>query len=711
LLIEKHVFPRDKACGDGLTRSSVRLLGEMGLGGDLSSHQSVRGIRVVTDTNAHRDRRYNGRDPGLPDHGVVIPRRVLDHLVSRRAVDAGATLWEGTTATAPIIRERRACGVRVVRDRLEQEISATFVVLANGHDPRLARKLGIPPGDRWSTGFAVRGYFADVEDVEDLFLVYVPLVDPDGNRMVAGYGWAFPLPGSSANIGVGYFPTHRGDLRLNLRRTFDAFLAGLRERDARFARMRLIGRLRGAPLPCGMAPAHCTGPGFLVVGDAAGLVDPFTGEGIDGALESGKLAARVLNDALASPDPARADLGEYGRLLVARYGDRFHAGQRFVRMYGFIWKLLGNTVGVSRPLFDGVRHALITYGEEDSGAPGPETEAVCPPMEGAGLSADLLEIRRQIGTIIRSEYPLLARVTAIIADPWTRTLRPALALLSGRFGTDRGPDRIVAATCVELACMAHLMLLNVLDDQTLGEGPGPPARSSGIKWGNLFALMGGNYLLTKAYELSTRLGHEITTILAETSAEISRGRIRELTAAYDRTPSEDRYLEYIQSRTASLYELPCLVGASLSGAPRYVVDALSGYGRSLGIALQLIQDVLDVLAQSETVQDHPMTRILADGLMTMPMILTLDTYGGGPLQALLGRGRTAGERVEAVLPILRENDSLPRTRAKAAAFASRAKASLECLPASPTVRTLQAIADDVLDRAAGSPTSLATRSA
>jgi geranylgeranyl reductase family protein len=680
LLAEKVAFPRDKACGDGLTRSSMELLGELGLAERLASCHRVGGVRLSTDAHGHRDRRYGPFGGGGVDYGVVIPRRELDELVCRKAVEAGAVLWERAAVTELVVEGERVTGVVVRRREVEQRIAASFVVVANGGTSSLTRAIGGAARDRWSMGFAVRGYYHDVDPVEDLFHVYVPLVDPGRSRMLAGYGWVFPMGGSTANIGVGYFPTQQEDMDLNLREVFEAFVAGLRRRDRRFARMRLVGRLQGAPLHCGMDHTGSADAGVLLAGDAAGLVDPFTGEGIDSALESGRLAAQVLHAALASPDPRRADLREYPKLLERRFEDRFRAGRRFVKTYGFMWKLLGNTLQIRRPLFEHVRGALIDYGE-GHGHEEDALAAVRPVLARAGLADDLDAVADQLDSAVGSEFPALTGAVARTAGPSDLLVRAALVLLCARYGEARPVNRVAAAVCVELAACALL-----LHDNVLGGG-------TGVRWANMFALMTGNHLLARAHELATTLGEDLTASLSRTCALVYAGRIRDRGAAADPTWSDERYVRNTADGIAVLSEMACRVGASLAGAPRPVVDALGEYGRNLGVAMALVSDLADAAAEPSPGDDHRLAAVVSGGVVTYPILRALVSARGDEVRDLLARGARDAAVAEPLAAILRAGGSLRATAERAVEFAERARLALEAVPAVEGREHLAAVAE------------------
>jgi menaquinone-9 beta-reductase len=698
LLVERYAFPRDKACGDGVTRTSVELLAEMGVVEQLVGQQVVRGVRVVSERGKHFDRLYRPRDVGRPDYGLVVPRHTLDHLICQRAVVVGAQLREHTSVLGPLWHDGRVRGVRVRRDGLEEEIEAEFVVAADGGSSPFARRVGLKDGDRWSTGYAMRGYVADLPSgLDDLFQVYVPLVDQAGQRTIAGYGWVFPLPEQRANVGVGFFPTQQQDFAVNLRHAFDNFLESVRQRDPLFSAIRLTGRLRGAPLSCGLAASGCSAPGVVLVGDAAGLVDPFSGEGIDTALESGKLAADVLDAALARTDPAGADLREYGRLLEERYGDRFHLGKKLVKTYGFMWNLIETTAATRRPLFTTVRNAIIDYGVSDRVSRGALPSQGLPRLDGLRVTDDLERVRSEVASAARADFPLLAKVTGQLTDRVAQFVRSTLLLLACRVGGRSAPDRVRAATAVELACLALQVHADVLDREVEWSVTAGDARQ-GIHWGNLFAMSAGDYLLTRSYRLAAELGADVSQLMSRATADVCMGTLQPMSQARQLGPSLERYVEIADRRTATLFALPCRLGARLGGAPDAAFEQLAEYGRQVGLAFQLTSDVLDLLGDPDDPARRPAANLLQDGLLTYPVLVCLRGPAGGQLARLLGAASDEAT-LRRGLAILRDSGAIEATHTAARGFAEEARRTLDGLPATPVTAALADLAQYVAARA------------
>lgn len=682
LMLEKSSFPRDKACGDGVTRTSVNLLSEMGFTDELDAYPRVEGVSLINARGQQRDRLY-----GSSGHGYVVPRIALDQMSCNVARLAGVTVTEDARVIDPLVKSGRVCGVRVLHGGVQKELRATFVVAADGGTSRLAGRTGLKTQNRWSTGFAIRGYFGGVPDVAELFHVFVPLLAPGIERTIAGYGWVFPLEERHANIGVGFFPAQEGDLDLNLRAVLRGFLVSLTRLDPRFGDMTLDGRLRGAPLPCGFDPGACAGPGIVLVGDAAGLVDPFSGEGIDTALESGRVAAQVLDCALALRDPHSADLREYGALLDERYGDRFKLGQGLVKTYGFMWKLLDSTVDIPRPLFSCIRESIMNYGVASS------TVDLAPlELDGhfdeLGIMDDIQAVRHELRTATISGFPLLGQVTSRVADPVAQGLRSSILLLCHAVGRADRDASVTAATAIELACLAILVQDDVLDqDPPMGR-----VSAEGVQWGNLFAVTAANDLLTRSYRLATSLGPDVSTMMSRASASVCIGKLREFQHAGHPVLTAQRYVDIVGLQTGTTFALACRVGAWLGHLSEGTAWHLARYGWNLGVASRLMSDLAAVLDDRESRSDS--CSLEPDrAILSFPLVLALNSPAGRDLVNDSLAASSPRELSVQARALARRDGSLEETRRRAQDFADRAVRVLSCaLGPDPERRRLARIA-------------------
>lgn len=694
LLLERSRFPRDKACGDGLGRASVALLSDMGLEPYVAGYQRVGGVRIVGETFRETVVPYPDKGPRWAQYGAIVPRRDLDHLLAQAAVAAGAELWQEARVTAPVMRDGSVTGVVVRRQGIDTEVATTFAVAADGALSPFARAVGLTTRHSRSMGFAVRGYFTNTPAMGEMFNVYFPILDPNMQRALNGYGWVFPLVEGCVNVGVGYYPTDTHTAAVNLRRTFEQFVEWLRVKDPRLRDMRLAGRLSGAPVPCAEDLPRCAGRGTLLVGDAAGLVDPFTGEGIGAALESGKLAAEVLDGALATADPMRESLGEYDRRLDAAFTKRFETSRRLVGRSWFLLRLLENTLEIERPVFRSFCTAVIG-GHDSMEVPGREETLVDDAwLRARSAAGHVARVRHLLSAETDEDFPLLSQACAAAEDSTASVLRMHLVFVAAHFGVPDEPRVAAASAAIELANLALLMHGNVLAGGRL-----PAARAGApVRWGNIFAVTAGDYLLARAHGVAADLGAIITGIVSEASARAYVGRLWEAERAHAVDQSEAGRLDVVDAKTATLFALACRIGARLGGADHDAVERLAGFGRSLGIAFALIEEVREI-----TVDDWPgpppVRRMLEDGLYSWPAVAALRAREGGRLHALLAERSATEVHVREALALLRRSSALPRALDEARRHLVEAERSLAALPPVPARRVLGALIDFVADRA------------
>jgi menaquinone-9 beta-reductase len=689
LLVDRSRFPRDKACGDGLTVTSIGLLEEMGLGPTLRARPQVRGIRVRTREHGQRDFLYRSRAQSTWAAGVVVPRYDLDYLLTRRAQAAGAILWEGTRAVG-IERDgpARSC-VRVTRDGADVELSTRFVVLADGGGSGLAARAGLGRHEGCSLGFAIRGYYRLRAPLADLFEVHVPLSDPlEGG--IAGYGWVFPVSPTLANIGVGFFATGTAAPAPNVRVLQERFLADLARRDPRFRDIQPEGALRGGRLASGLDPAACHRGGVLLAGDAAGLVDPFTGEGINSALESGRLAADVLDAGLACSSRAAPDLSAYGRRLHDRFGEHFRVGQRMVKTYGFMWKVLEETFHVDNPLFDGLRRAAIDFGAA------PDDAQLLPPqawplVERLDLAREVARVAERLQDALRGENPLVSKIARRLLDHRTSFVRLALLHLCRRLGAGGEDAAASAATAIELAQLALEVQRDVLED----DEPSPAASTRGATWANRFALTAGNRLLVEAYSLLGRLDPGVTRAVGDACAEVCRGTMERLHEAAP--PDVARHGRLAAATTGAIFAVCCRVGALVGGRGLRGLEPLSAFGRELGVAYELASEAEGLSRpDGDDPLAHPLAQALRRRCAPFAVGWTLAQGAGDGLAEVLEGPGSWTEKAAGALAILRGNGGIEETRREARRRRDRAIEALTLLPPGPVPSALHAVATTIV---------------
>jgi geranylgeranyl reductase family protein len=335
VVLEKALFPREKVCGDGLTPRGVKALDDMGIDtSPAAGWVRHKGLRV------HGGGQVLEVDwPALnswPGYSLVRPRRELDAMLAAHAETAGARLHTGVTVTGPLLDDAgRVAGVyaEVGPDKAPSTWHAPLVVSAEGVSGRLAKSLGLVRREDRPLGVAVRRYIRTPKSDDHYLDISFDLTaeGPSADSM-PGYGWVFGMGDGTANVGFGLLDTRRGtgaDHRAVLRN----WLATLPP-EWELTESNAVTPLRGAGLPMALHRQPSYSRGLLLTGDAAGVVNPFNGEGISYAMETGRTAAETAVEALDRAEgPAREQvLRRYPDRLRAEYGRHHRLGMAFLAL-------------------------------------------------------------------------------------------------------------------------------------------------------------------------------------------------------------------------------------------------------------------------------------------------------------------------------------------------------------------------------------------
>jgi geranylgeranyl reductase family protein len=328
-ILERKTYPREKTCGDGLTPRAVHSLTEMGLAPQLEKYHRYSGLRA-TGMGRELELEWPSH-PTFPSHGYVVRRRELDQMVAEHAAAAGARLLTGHEAIEPIVDRGFVRGATVhTKDDRTLDIEARYVVVADGANSRFGRALGTFRTRDWPYGTAIRTYWQSPKHADPWIESALDVKDRNGNPM-PGYGWIFPVGDGTVNIGVGLLSTFRDFKSVNTTHLLDAYAHQVADRWE-IDPTKPEAKATSGRIPMGGSVGPKAGPSYLVVGDAAGSVNPFNGEGIDYAYETARMAAQVLHEALISNDPAV--LQQYPRMLDAEFGDYFKVARLFARIIG-----------------------------------------------------------------------------------------------------------------------------------------------------------------------------------------------------------------------------------------------------------------------------------------------------------------------------------------------------------------------------------------
>ena len=359
-MVEKKRYPREKACGDGLTPRAVRQLVDMGFDFDRPDVHRVVGLRsyagdVMLEMPWPEHSVY-------PNWGATLRRADLDGRVAALAEAAGATVLQGVEAVA-VVGDGDLTAVELRRKGEETEVvTPDYVVVADGSLSRFGRKLGASRRRDYPFGLAVRGYWESPNSTDGYIESQLDIRDREG-RAMPGYGWVFPMGDGTINVGAGLVSTFKGWKDINTSEILEAYLAELP--DHWHIEEDPIARPIGGKLPMAFSVGPKTGRNWVLVGDAAGAVNPFNGEGIDYAYETGRLAAGFISEALATGDPTT--LAAYDEALVAEYAAYHRVARIFVSAIGnpSVMRTL-TTVGLrSRPLMEWVLKVMANLLEPE----------------------------------------------------------------------------------------------------------------------------------------------------------------------------------------------------------------------------------------------------------------------------------------------------------------------------------------------------------
>ncbi len=271
------------------------------------------------------------------------------------------------------------------------------------------------------------------------------------------------------------------------------------------------------------------------------------------------------------------------------------------------------------------------------------------------LEDDLARLESRLANAVRAGDPFLDTVTTHLISAGGKRLRPALTLAvatasrlggtASATGGSRGAsdDILQGAVAVELVHLASLYHDDVMDEATMRRS----VESVNARWGNLIAIVAGDYLLARSAELAAELGAEIAGLLAATLGRLCQGQIEEVRTAFDPTRSEDAYMATIAGKTASLMSTACRIGALTAGLPGPEVDALTKFGELFGMAFQVRDDILDLVAADEQL-GKPSGQDIAEGIYTLPVLRALaEPDIGAELRPLLGQPLGEPERDKA----------------------------------------------------------------
>ena len=304
-----------------------------------------------------------------------------------------------------------------------------------------------------------------------------------------------------------------------------------------------------------------------------------------------------------------------------------------------------------------------------------------------GIKSALERVEEELRIAVKAEEPLLTKLSRHLIDAGGKRIRPSLAIASSQILENKpvtpSQEVILGGVAVELVHQGSLYHDDVMD----GAKTRRNVKSVNEEWGNHEAILGGDYLLARASEIAAGLGAEVAGLLASTIASLCEGQIREVNSAYDITRTEEAYMSSIAGKTGALLSASAKIGAIVSDYPEDAVKAVTTFGNLYGIAFQIVDDLLDVMA-SEKELGKPSGNDMLEGVYTLPVIRTLEGPNGEALKDLLGNPICNDKRDEALM-LVRSDKAIISTVETALDFTYEAQESLKDLPDNPTAQILK----------------------
>lgn len=318
------------------------------------------------------------------------------------------------------------------------------------------------------------------------------------------------------------------------------------------------------------------------------------------------------------------------------------------------------------------------------------------------MAEDLARVEQELRKSVTTDDAFLTEVASHLILAGGKRIRPGFTIAAA-FGAEaesRAADHevIMGAVSVELVHLGSLYHDDVMDDA-------PTRRtvdSVNFRWGNLKAILAGDFLLAKASEIAASLGTEVAGLLASTIARLCEGQVRELQDAYNVERTEANYTRSIAGKTAALLATACRIGGIVAGLPRPLIDTLTSFGHSYGMAFQVVDDILDLVSTDEEL-GKPSGNDLVEGIYTLPVLYTLTSSTGTELRGILGEKLDADQR-EAARSIVLAGDGVARALDVARAYSDEAVRSLEPLAGTFAATSLGSAADHLIAKVAAAAT-------
>jgi len=310
------------------------------------------------------------------------------------------------------------------------------------------------------------------------------------------------------------------------------------------------------------------------------------------------------------------------------------------------------------------------------------------------IQEDLTKVEENLRALSMADLPWMAEPLRQIVESGGKRIRPALTLLAGKFYRYRAELLVPMATAIELFHAATLVHDDTVDNSAVRRGR-PTVNSL---WGKEIAVLLGDYLFSKSADLVCSAGDlRVMKVFAQTLMSISSGQLRQFVKAFDWRQDRQEYYRQIESKTASLFAAAGESGAILSAAPAEGIKALKTYVHDLGMAFQIVDDVLDFVGEEEEM-GKPVGSDLLQGTLTLPVIFLMERHPDHPVvrEVFQSGGSEAG--VEQVIEMIHNSSIIEECYQTASDFCAQACRALEQLPENACRKSLLDLADYVIER-------------
>ena len=360
-LVEKKEYPREKTCGDGLTPRAILQLEDMGFDFDVTQFHKITGLRSYAGDDLMMEMPWPDHSR-FPNWGGVIRRRDLDQQVAHLAEKEGVEVLEKTAAT-PVIENGVLTSVALQNGESSKVVHPEITIIADGSMNRFGRDLGTARRRDYPMGMAARGYFSSPRSTDPFLESQLDMRDSAGATM-PGYGWVFPLGDGTVNVGVGLLSTFKRWKDVNTTHMMNDYVATAPEYWGLSEASRL-SKPQGGKLTMSFSKGPLVGSNWITIGDAAGAINPWNGEGISYGYETGRLAAEYVGEAIEAGD--KGVLRRYPQRLQDEYGLYYKMARVFVKLIGHpsVMRTLAHTGLRNRSLMEWTLKVMANLLDED----------------------------------------------------------------------------------------------------------------------------------------------------------------------------------------------------------------------------------------------------------------------------------------------------------------------------------------------------------